>query len=151
MHVIRSIAVAAFVVAVIADPAPSTYISAPVGKGHACGGNHLPVSTCEYGLVCKHKTTGPLIAGAPGICTARTVGKGESCGGNILNPPECESGLTCKLSVSHPDTGGVCVATSKIVGLGEHCGGFIANPNECKKGLHCKVGKIPDLGGICVA
>jgi len=32
-----------------------------------------------------------------------------------------------------------------------HCGGFIINPHECPSGYRCALGRIPDVGGQCVA
>ncbi|HQU07813.1 MAG: hypothetical protein B7X04_01025 [Parcubacteria group bacterium 21-54-25] len=49
------------------------------------------------------------------------VGVGGHCGGFIRNAPLCGPGLHCQLTVSRPDTGGVCVvdtATSTGSGVG---------------------------------
>jgi hypothetical protein len=31
------------------------------------------------------------------------------------------------------------------------CGGFIIHPHECPSGYDCALGRIPDVGGHCVA
>ncbi|MES2409430.1 MAG: hypothetical protein V4509_03990 [Patescibacteria group bacterium] len=47
---------------------------------------------------------------APIVDNSSVVGEGEHCGGFIRNAPVCATGFHCQLTVSRPDTGGICVA-----------------------------------------
>ena len=35
--------------------------------------------------------------------------------------------------------------------VGARCGGFIRNAPQCAVGFHCRLGRVADLGGVCVA
>ncbi len=61
---------------------------------------------CEF-AACPGATSTPGTTGTGG---APVVGVGEHCGGFIQNAPVCAAGLHCQLTVSRPDTGGVCVS-----------------------------------------
>ena len=67
----------------------------------------------------------------------------DHCGGFKVNAPICCEGLKCKLSISNPDSGGICVIDKCYYAP---CGPV----TTCCVGFTCKIGSIPNAGGVCV-
>jgi hypothetical protein len=64
----------------------------------------------NLGALWERTNTGTALTEIPTTVGGQTGGKaGAHCGGFIQNAPTCASGYHCQLTVSRPDTGGICV------------------------------------------
>jgi hypothetical protein len=76
-------------------------------SGGLSGEGVVPIPT-KIGVA----TSTPVTTSTPVATSTPTqgVGLGQHCGGFIKNAPVCATNLHCQLTISRPDTGGVCVA-----------------------------------------